>query len=364
MIEADSVHSTPRLSASSIPRLQDGVAVQQRERQATLRKLAALRKEAMAEISRLIAFLDASDPYVMTEREEGEDDGPCDRVDRLPLLGLHIVAVISLAAADDGMMREGLRRIARNTHSARPGRGRPARIVRGPFWHLQLQPKSAHCLRQGVPVNRLVAFAPSGRKDVRAIIVQSLRKRLLDELLSGTEWGLGRFIRDAARSQRGAGPSRSISSSRRIPETCKGRCAVRKIRRTATGEAVIVTPVRPGGVNFPTIAESERAISTTAVFMAKPETVVMGDNKIHARGHSQLALNARTVRTFLGGGSVLVSRVLNDLVFPPHTSSEDILLIRFEVSRRRQLRSATPETFAMRCLRCCREHLPFYASKQ
>ncbi|WP_028136325.1 hypothetical protein [Bradyrhizobium japonicum] len=76
MIEADRVHSTPRLSASSIPLLEDGLAVQQRERRAALRKLAALRKEATTEISRLIAFLDASDPYVMSEREEEcEDEG-------------------------------------------------------------------------------------------------------------------------------------------------------------------------------------------------------------------------------------------------------------------------------------------------
>lgn len=37
-----------------------------------------LRKEASAEINRLIAFLDASDPYASTELEAQIDDGPCD----------------------------------------------------------------------------------------------------------------------------------------------------------------------------------------------------------------------------------------------------------------------------------------------
>ncbi|KYK44307.1 hypothetical protein A1D31_36790 [Bradyrhizobium liaoningense] len=64
------------------------------------------------------------------------------------------------------------------------------------------------------------------------------------------------------------------------------------------GEAVIVTPVRSGGVNFPTIAEPERSISATAVFMAKPETVVMGDNKIHARGHAISPLISTSIPVF------------------------------------------------------------------
>ncbi|WP_407166606.1 hypothetical protein [Bradyrhizobium sp. ORS 111] len=46
-----------------------GLAVQQRERKTALERLAKLRNEARAEIDRLIAFLDASDEYVMTERE-------------------------------------------------------------------------------------------------------------------------------------------------------------------------------------------------------------------------------------------------------------------------------------------------------
>jgi hypothetical protein len=49
------------------------LAIQDRERAATLGTLARLRKEASAEIHRLIAFLDASDPYVMTELEEEDD---------------------------------------------------------------------------------------------------------------------------------------------------------------------------------------------------------------------------------------------------------------------------------------------------
>ncbi|MET4603265.1 hypothetical protein ABIB90_002743 [Bradyrhizobium sp. JR4.1] len=64
------------------------------------------------------------------------------------------------------------------------------------------------------------------------------------------------------------------------------------------GEAVIVTPARSGGVNFPTIPEPERSISVTAVFTAKPETVVMGDNKVHARGHSMSPLISTSVPVF------------------------------------------------------------------
>lgn len=54
------------------------LAAQERAREKALKRLAKLRKKAAAEITRLIAFLDASDPYVMTEREDGADDGPCD----------------------------------------------------------------------------------------------------------------------------------------------------------------------------------------------------------------------------------------------------------------------------------------------
>lgn len=63
--------------ADSAGAIQSGLAVQQRERETTLQRLRRLRKEASAEIERLIAFLDASDEYVMTEREL--DD--CDRED-------------------------------------------------------------------------------------------------------------------------------------------------------------------------------------------------------------------------------------------------------------------------------------------
>ncbi|MGY3531461.1 hypothetical protein [Bradyrhizobium sp. USDA 4452] len=51
------------------PKMLTGLAIQQRERETTLQRLSELRKEARAEIERLIAFLDASDEYVMTERE-------------------------------------------------------------------------------------------------------------------------------------------------------------------------------------------------------------------------------------------------------------------------------------------------------
>ncbi|MGK7057088.1 hypothetical protein AB4853_11480 [Bradyrhizobium sp. 1050_B9_N1_2] len=64
------------LPADSTRAILHGLAIQQRERARALGDLARLRKEASAEITRLIAFLDASDPYVMTELEdECEDEG-------------------------------------------------------------------------------------------------------------------------------------------------------------------------------------------------------------------------------------------------------------------------------------------------
>jgi hypothetical protein len=49
------------------------LAIQEHRRQKALHALARLRKEASEEIARLIAFLDASDPYVMTEPEDDDD---------------------------------------------------------------------------------------------------------------------------------------------------------------------------------------------------------------------------------------------------------------------------------------------------
>src|ERR1700761_7651292 len=60
------------------PRGGKRLAAQERRTQKSLQLLAKLRKEASAEINRLIAFLDASDPYVTTELEEQADDGPID----------------------------------------------------------------------------------------------------------------------------------------------------------------------------------------------------------------------------------------------------------------------------------------------
>src|SRR5262245_51325692 len=70
MIEADSVHSTPPLSSSSIP---EGTARQQAERTQAVINLTRLRNEARQEINRLIDFLDESDPYVMTELADDDD---------------------------------------------------------------------------------------------------------------------------------------------------------------------------------------------------------------------------------------------------------------------------------------------------
>ncbi|MFB6449050.1 hypothetical protein [Bradyrhizobium tunisiense] len=50
------------------------LAAQERAREKALRRLARLRRRAAAEIDRLIAVLDASDPFVMNELEEECDD--------------------------------------------------------------------------------------------------------------------------------------------------------------------------------------------------------------------------------------------------------------------------------------------------
>jgi hypothetical protein len=95
MIQADSVLSTPPTNTSagtpaerpadSVGSILSGLATQQRERETALHTLARLRKEASAEIHRLLAFLDASDPYVATEIEDDGDDE--DGGDAEPSLG-------------------------------------------------------------------------------------------------------------------------------------------------------------------------------------------------------------------------------------------------------------------------------------
>jgi len=50
-----------------------GLARQSRERERALRRVAKLRKRAADEIERLLAFLDACDPYVTTELEDDGD---------------------------------------------------------------------------------------------------------------------------------------------------------------------------------------------------------------------------------------------------------------------------------------------------
>jgi hypothetical protein len=75
MDQAGSVHSTPPINTSANPQ---GLAQQQREREKALKKVARLRAKAADEIERLIAFLDACDPYAATEQEDQADDGPCD----------------------------------------------------------------------------------------------------------------------------------------------------------------------------------------------------------------------------------------------------------------------------------------------
>ena len=86
---SDRVHSTPPTNTSvdtpsewpaeSVGAANPaGLARQNREREKALRRIAKLRLKASAEIDRLLAFMDASDPYAATELEEQVDNGPCD----------------------------------------------------------------------------------------------------------------------------------------------------------------------------------------------------------------------------------------------------------------------------------------------
>ena len=80
------MHSTPPANTSALPpsdpqspadstrALKTGLAIQQRDRETALLTVARLRKEASAEIERLLDFLDACDPYASTELEENGDE--------------------------------------------------------------------------------------------------------------------------------------------------------------------------------------------------------------------------------------------------------------------------------------------------
>ena len=72
MTKADDVHSTQGPTAPEIPQ---GLIEQEARRQDAIETLARLRKEAFAEVDRLIAFLDASDDYVQTELEPSLGSG-------------------------------------------------------------------------------------------------------------------------------------------------------------------------------------------------------------------------------------------------------------------------------------------------
>ena len=79
MIQADCVYITPRTSTSRRQNIHEQEAV----RQAALGTVRRLRREAAAEIKRLIDYMDQSDDYVMTEREPsltGFSDSMDDRV--------------------------------------------------------------------------------------------------------------------------------------------------------------------------------------------------------------------------------------------------------------------------------------------
>ena len=65
MTQADCVFITPPTSTSRLQNIHE----QEAARQAAIETVRRLRREAAAEIERLIDFMDRSDDYVMTERE-------------------------------------------------------------------------------------------------------------------------------------------------------------------------------------------------------------------------------------------------------------------------------------------------------
>ena len=70
--KSDRVLGTPPTNTSGLP---SGLIQQQRKRARALKRIAKLKIKAAAEIDRLLAFLDACDPYVTAELEDdGEQD--------------------------------------------------------------------------------------------------------------------------------------------------------------------------------------------------------------------------------------------------------------------------------------------------
>ena len=81
---SDRVLGTPPTNAPILPA---GLIQQQRKRERALKRIAKLKEKAAAEIERLLAFLDACDPYVTAELEDQVDDNPCDDTELEPSLG-------------------------------------------------------------------------------------------------------------------------------------------------------------------------------------------------------------------------------------------------------------------------------------
>lgn len=74
-----------------------------------------------------------------------------------------------------------------------------------------------------------------------------------------------------------------------FPEANEWRAGMRDVSAAiddTMGELVTVTPVTPGKPNFPGTAQPDKAVTVTAVFTSKAETILMGENngKLHS-GH-------------------------------------------------------------------------------
>jgi hypothetical protein len=112
MTQADSVHSTPPTNTSADTTLRRparpadaaiaaGLAKQQRDRDRALKRVARLRKRAADEIERLLSFLDESDQYVMTEREDDNDQNDVSYPEGGPRTGFSLSNEDDEPSADD-----------------------------------------------------------------------------------------------------------------------------------------------------------------------------------------------------------------------------------------------------------------------
>lgn len=92
-----------------------------------------------------------------------------------------------------------------------------------------------------------------------------------------------------------------------FPETNNWRAGMQDVSAAiddAMGEQVTVTPAHSWKVNFPSVAELDKAVTVTAVFTSKAKTILMG-NEGRIAGHSVSPLVTTSEPIFSFGYGVL-----------------------------------------------------------